>query len=125
MIEEIKSRMRYKNLGQYACKDEEAIMLEDENEDIATFLSSGEGKRVSLKELPPQGRNGKGLTIFKPQGSEELINVLLVKDENNLLIIGKPNSICISAKDLPVMTTRTAKGNLLIENSKIVSVTKI
>ena len=34
MIEEIKSRMRYKNLGQYACKDEEAIMLEDENEDI-------------------------------------------------------------------------------------------
>lgn len=34
MIEEIKSRMRYKNLGQYACKDEEAIMLEDESEDI-------------------------------------------------------------------------------------------
>ena len=34
MIEEIKSRMRYKNLGQYACKDEEAIMLEYENEDI-------------------------------------------------------------------------------------------
>ena len=102
-----------------------AMVVEDENEDIATFLSSGEGKRVSLKELPPQGRNGKGLTIFKPQGSEELINVLLVTDENNLLIIGKPNSICISAKDLPVMTTRTAKGNLLIENSKIVSVTKI
>ena len=102
-----------------------AMVVEDESEDIATFLSSGEGKRVSLKELPPQGRNGKGLTIFKPQGSEELINVLLVKDENNLLIIGKPNSICISAKDLPVMTTRTAKGNLLIENSKIVSVTKI
>ena len=102
-----------------------AMVVEDESEDIATFLSSGEGKRVSLKELPPQGRNGKGLTIFKPQGSEELINVLLVTDENNLLIIGKPNSICISAKDLPVMTTRTAKGNLLIENSKIVSVTKI
>ena len=102
-----------------------AMVVENENEDIATFLSSGEGKRVSLKELPPQGRNGKGLTIFKPQGSEELINVLLVTDENNLLIIGKPNSICISAKDLPVMSTRTAKGNLLIENSKIVSVTKI
>lgn len=102
-----------------------AMVVENENEDLATFLSSGEGKRVSLKELPPQGRNGKGLTIFKSQGSEELINVLLVTDENNLLIIGKPNSICISAKDLPIMSTRTAKGNLLIENSKIVSVIKI
>lgn len=102
-----------------------AMVVENESEDIATFLSSGEGKRVSLKELPPQGRNGKGLAIFKPQGKEQLIGSLLVTDNTNLLIIGKPNSICISAKDLPVMNTRTAKGNLLIENSQIISVTKI
>lgn len=102
-----------------------AMVVDNESEDIATFLSSGEGKRVSLKELPPQGRNGKGLAIFKPQGKEQLIGSLLVTDNTNLLIIGKPNSICISAKDLPIMSTRTAKGNLLIENSQIISVTKI
>lgn len=102
-----------------------AMAVEDENEDLATFLSSGEGKRVSLKELPPQGRNGKGLAVFKAQGKEQLVGSLLVTDDTNLLIIGKPNSICISAKDLPVMSTRTARGNLLIENSQIVSVTKI
>ena len=102
-----------------------AMVVEDENEDLATFLSSGEGKRVSLKELPPQGRNGKGLAVFKAQGKEQLVGSLLVTDDTNLLIIGKPNSICISAKDLPVMSTRTARGNLLIENSQIISVTKI
>ena len=102
-----------------------AMAVEDENEDLATFLSSGEGKRVSLKELPPQGRNGKGLAVFKAQGKEQLVGSLLVTDDTNLLIIGKPNSICISAKDLPVMSTRTARGNLLIENSQIISVTKI
>ena len=102
-----------------------AMAVEDENEDLATFLSSGEGKRVSLKELPPQGRNGKGLAVFKAQGKEQLVGSLLVTDDTNLLIIGKPNSICISAKDLPIMSTRTARGNLLIENSQIISVTKI
>ena len=39
----------------------------------------------------------------------------MVDNEDNILVVGKPNSICISAEDMPT-TGRAAVGNIIIKN---------
>lgn len=87
---------------------------------LATFSVAGTARKTSLDEFPIQGRNGKGLKI----GSGELAGAALVNDEDNLLIVGSPNSICISATEIPLLA-RTALGNIMIKNSTIRSVIKL
>ena len=45
-------------------------------------------------------------------------------DEDYILIVGQPNSICISAKDIPLLS-RVALGNLMINGSKIKRIVKV
>jgi hypothetical protein len=78
------------------------------------------GRKTSLEEFPVQGRGGKGLKI----GYGDIAGAALISDEDNLLIVGSPNSICISATEIPLLA-RTAQGNIMIKNSVIRSVIKI
>lgn len=96
------------------------------NKDIvAVFTENGIGKKVSVEELPVQGRSGKGVSIYKPNSSTgEVVGAAIVKDEDNILLIGKPNSICISAIEIPLVS-RIAQGNMIIKGSKVQSVVKI
>ena len=87
---------------------------------LATFSVAGTARKTLLDEFPVQGRNGKGLKI----GSGELAGAALVSNEDNLLIVGSPNSICISATEIPLLA-RTALGNIMIKNSTIRSVIKL
>lgn len=87
---------------------------------LAVFNKSGMAKKTSLDEYPIQGRGGKGL---KCSGSE-IVGAALVDDTDNILLVGIPNSICISAKDIPELT-RVAVGNQMIKNSVIKKVVKI
>lgn len=87
---------------------------------VATFSANGLARKTALDEFPVQGRNGKGLKV----GSGELAGAALVSDEDKILIIGKPNSICISAMDIPQLL-RTATGNIMIKDSTIRSVIKL
>lgn len=87
---------------------------------LATFSTNGTARKTALEEFPVQGRNGKGLKI----GSGELVGAALVSDEDNLLIVGAPNSICISATEIPLLS-RVAQGNVMIKNSAIRSVIKL
>ena len=89
------------------------------NQDLALINKSGTGKKCKLTEFIAQGRGGKGV---KGCG-EELAGAALVTDEDNLLLIGKPNSICIAATELPSQG-RTTVGNKLIQN-EVKSVVKI
>jgi transcriptional regulator of nitric oxide reductase len=52
------------------------------------------------------------------------VGAALVDDTDNILLVGIPNSICISAKDIPELT-RVAVGNQMIKNSVIKKVVKI
>ena len=91
---------------------------------IAVFSTKGLGKKVLLSELTTQGRGGKGILIYKPgTNSGEIAGVALVKDEDNILLVGKPNSIYISVKDVPELG-RISMGNIMIKDSSIVSVMK-
>ena len=87
---------------------------------VATFSANGLARKTALDEFPVQGRNGKGLKV----GSGELAGAALVSDDDNILIIGSPNTICIAATDIPLLG-RTTQGNIMIKNSTIKAVIKL
>lgn len=92
---------------------------------LAVFTKRGFAKKTSLQELPLQQRAGKGLLIYKPtEVTGEIIGGTMVSDEDNVLIIGNPKSICISAKDIPELS-RVSVGNIMLKNSTITSVVKL
>jgi len=87
------------------------IPITNKNATIAIVDINGYGKKCKLDEFVIQGRGGKGLkTGCKIAGAE------LVTDEDNLLLIGKPNSICISATEL-VTQGRNTIGTKLAKNN--------
>ena len=96
------------------------LVVKDDKESVAVFSKKGMAKKTSLEEFPAQGRNGKGLKIYP----EEVAGAAIVNDEDNVLLIGKPNSICISATEIPVLG-RISVGNTMIKNSEIMRVVKI
>lgn len=87
---------------------------------LAVFTKAGYGKKTSLDEFPVQGRGGKGLKC----SGDELIGATLISDEDNVLLVGIPNSICFSTKDVPLLG-RISMGNSMIKNSIIKKVVKL
>ena len=62
------------------------------------------------------------LSLDKTLG--ELVGAAMVSDEDNMLVMGKPNSICFSSTEIPVVG-RTGQGNMMIKNSNVVKVVKL
>lgn len=92
---------------------------------IATFTNRGMGKKTNLDEFPVQGRAGKGVYIYKPNDTTgDLIGAELITDDDNILLVGKPSSICVSAIDVPLLT-RAGIGNIMIKNSNLQKIVKI
>ena len=92
---------------------------------FAVFTKDGYGKKTSLDEFPIQGRGGKGLLALRGSNSScDIAGAALISDEDNILIIGLSNSICISAKDIPLLG-RLSIGNTMIKNNKIKKIVKI
>ena len=94
------------------------------NEDIiAIFSTKGYGKKVSIKEFNVQGRGGKGLIIYKPSNIYgEVVGAATIEKDDAVLLTGQPNSICVAAIDLPLLS-RTSFGNIMIK-SNISSIVK-
>jgi DNA gyrase subunit A len=87
---------------------------------LATFSAKGLGRKTALSEFPVQGRAGKGLKL----GDNDLIGAVLVSDEDKVLLVGKPNSICISATEIPLLG-RVSLGNIMIKNSVLKDAIKL
>ena len=96
-----------------------ALPIHKDTDKVAIFTAGGLGKKVDLKDFPSQNRGGKGTIVSK----EEIIGAAMVSDEDNILVIGNKNSICFSAKDIPLLS-RSGVGNILIKNNRVLSVTK-
>lgn len=88
---------------------------------LATFSEKGMARKTPLNDFPVQGRGGKGLKVGS---GDTLAGAALISNDDNLLIIGKPNSICIKATDVPQLS-RVATGNIMIKNSVIQGVIKL
>ena len=100
-----------------------ALPIHDANDDLAVFLSNGIGKRVKLSDFPNQKRAGKGLLSTKLPENTYVASAALVNDSDSVLLVGTANSVCISAKDMPILG-RSAIGNLMIKGN-IKSVSKV
>lgn len=101
------------------------LPVRDKNDTIAIFAEGGLGKKIKLTDLMTQKRGGKGLIIYKPAASSgKVVSGVLVSDEDSILLIGQNNSICISAKEIPLLS-RGSVGNQLIKKSNITSVSKV
>lgn len=109
-------------------EDDEVLVglpVHNENDQLAVFSEYGLGKKTKLEELPMQGKAGKGLYIYKATPSTgDIAGVTLISDNDNILLVGKPNSICISAKDVPEYS-RISMGNMMVKGSHIISVVKL
>ena len=100
------------------------IPISSENDIIGIFSSKGYGKKTSIKEFTVQGRGGKGLVIYRPSVVYgNIVGAAVISDKDIILLSGQPNSICIAATDLPLLT-RTSFGNIMVK-SNISSVVKI
>ena len=101
------------------------IPIYDTNLDLAIFTSGGLGKKMKVSDFTIQNRAGKGVIIYKNSTvSDDIVGATIVTDEDNILLIGKPNSICISSKDIPLLT-KVGMGNIMIKNSTINKIVKI
>lgn len=91
------------------------LPIHNDNDSLAIFSEHGLGKKVSQNERVRQKRGGKGLIYYKPTDvSGKVSDATLVEDEDNILIIGAKNSICINAKEIPTLG-RASLGNGLIK----------
>ena len=102
-----------------------ALPIRNPNDYLAIFSQRGLSKKVKISEFPIQKRAGKGLIGYKPtEVSGEVSAAALVANEDNILVLGNKNSICISAQDIPELG-KTSLGNQVIKNSNINSVSKV
>ena len=102
-----------------------ALPVRNSNDQLAIISEKGLGKKIDLKELVIQKRAGKGLIVYKPtDASGKIACCALVADEDSVLIAGKVNNICISAKDIPLLS-RGSLGNQLIKGTDVTSVSKV
>ena len=101
------------------------LPIRDIKDNLTIFSSNGLGKKIELNEIPIQKRAGKGALCYKPSAATgDVACAVLTSDEDNLLICGDKNSICIEAKEIPVLS-KSSIGNQLIRNNKILSVSKV
>ena len=109
-------------------EDDEVIIglpIHNAKDSVAVFTENGYGKKTSLEEFPIQGRAGKGVMLYKPSKiTGNVVGVSMVSNDDNILIVGKPNSICISAAEIPLLG-RVSAGNIMIKGSTIKSIVKI
>jgi DNA gyrase/topoisomerase IV subunit A len=101
-----------------------ALPIHKSSDYLALFSSDGYGKKMSLSEFTTQARGGKGVIVHKCQNGVTIAGCAMVDDEDNILVCGNKGSLCFSAKEIPVLS-RTGLGNIIIKDSKIVSIAKI
>lgn len=101
------------------------IVITNEKDNIAIVTHRGFAKKTPITEFPLQGRSGKGVFIYKETpGTGHVIGAELVNDIDNILLIGK-KSICISVKEIPLLTSRQANGNMMIKNGELSKIVKV
>lgn len=96
----------------------------DPSDTVALIRNNGTAKRMPLAEIVSQNRGTRGSMYYKCDANIQLVSILMVNDDDEILIAGTPNSICISGKDIPIMS-RIAQGVAVISQSKVESATKI
>jgi DNA gyrase subunit A len=96
-----------------------ALPIHKDTDYIGIFTENGMGKKIKIEDLPKQARGGKGTIASK----KPVAGAAMISDEDNILLSGLSNSICISAKEVP-LSSKIAEGNIMTHN-RVVSISKI
>ena len=103
------------------------LPIQSETDEVVVISTTGYGKKVPIKEFTLQNRAGKGIMIYRQSSAYGTIigAAILKKDDaaSKILLIGQPNSICVSSTDLPLLS-RISFGNIILK-SNIKAVVKI
>lgn len=100
------------------------LPIHKETDYLAVFTEKGFAKKCSLDELPLQLRGGKGVMVYKPtETTGVVVGATMVDDEDSIFLVGKPNSICIKATEIPLLT-RVSMGNIMLK-SNVISAVKL
>lgn len=103
-------------------KDEDevvsAIILTDNKKEIIIVTKEGKGKKINIKDIVIQNRGGRGVTCIKLELEDYIADAARALDSDSLLLVGKPNSICIPVAEITTQT-KLGKGTSLIEKSII------
>lgn len=100
------------------------IPIHKTTDNIAIFTGKGYGKKVKISDFITQGRGGKGVIAEKINDTTGYITgAAAIDDNDNVLLIGDSKSICISTKEIPLLT-KTALGNKMTQ-SGIKSIIKV
>ena len=100
------------------------LPVTDSSLNLGIFTKKGLGKQFNVEDIPLQGRGGKGVSIINKKDEDTVIGAVLLNKDDNLLLIGQPNNICIAASEVPTVS-RTSIGNLMIKDSILKNVVKI
>ncbi|MBR3673956.1 MAG: DNA topoisomerase 4 subunit A [Clostridia bacterium] len=87
---------------------------------IAIVTKAGKGKRILASDVVIQNRGGRGVSCMKLDLGDEIAGAAALQTSTPLLLVGKPNSICISSEEIPVQT-RAGSGTKMIERSTVSS----
>ena len=93
-----------------------AFYLYDKVNNIAIVTSKGKGKKLDVNSLVIQNRGGRGVSCIKLDPEDYIAAAAPLQDNSSLLLIGKPNSICIPASEISSQT-KGGSGTKLIERS--------
>ena len=98
-----------------------ALVVSSKDDEIVLTTSSGKGKRISLNNFVIQNRGGRGVNCIKLDQGDYVAAAALASLNSSLLIIGKPNSICIPVSEI-TQQSKTGSGSKIIERSLIQSI---
>ena len=102
-----------------------ALPLRHSEDQLAIFTTKGYGKKILQSDITLQKRAGKGLMCYKPNNASGYVSAAqLINDEDNVLLVGNKNSVCISATEIPEMG-RLALGNIMLKDNAILSASKV
>ena len=80
---------------------------------------------MAQSEVTLQKRAGKGIICHKVSDVCGYVSAAqLISDEDNVLLVGDKNSVCVSATEISAMG-RLTTGIIMLKNNKILSVSKV
>jgi len=88
---------------------------------FGVFTHSGNSKKMDINTLIIQKRNGRGMNITRLEKEDYIIAIAPLKDDDSILVVGKPNSICTTVSEISEQS-KNGLGTKIIERSTVESV---
>ena len=95
-----------------------SLILSSKEEEVVLVTTNGKGKRLSLNNFIVQNRGGRGVSCIKLDKDDYVAAAAITKPSSSLLIVGKPNSICVPAVEFSSQS-KNGMGVKIIERSKV------